>query len=49
MLNCCLSETSELVMILYYNIIDPVEGLTPLPSGAEQITDSPVLCAVLFS
>jgi len=26
-------------MILYYNVIDPAEGLTP-PSGAEQITET---------
>lgn len=35
-------------MILYYNAIDPVDGLTP-GSSAGQITDSPVVCAVLFS
>lgn len=28
-LNCCHYDTSEPVMILYYNVIDPVEGLTP--------------------
>lgn len=28
MLNCCHYDTSELVMILYYNVIDPAEGLT---------------------
>lgn len=39
-LNCCHYDTSEPVMILYYNVIDPVEGLTP-PSAAEQIADSP--------
>lgn len=47
-LNCCHYDTSELVVILYYNVIDPVEGLTP-PSGAEQIKDSPLVCAVLFT
>lgn len=31
-LNCCHYDTSEPVMILYYNVIDPVEGLTP-PGG----------------
>lgn len=36
MLNCCHYNTSEVVMILYYNAIDPVEGLTPL-SVAEEI------------
>lgn len=48
MLNCSHYNTSELVMILYYNVIDPVEGLTS-PSGAEQITDSPKVCVVLYS
>lgn len=48
-LNCCHYDTSESAMILYYNVIDPVEGLTPPPSGAGQITDSPLVCAVLFS
>lgn len=46
---CCRYDTSELVMILYYNVIDPAEGLTA-PSGAEQTTDSPVvLCVVCVS
>lgn len=53
MLNCCHYDTSEPVMILYYNVIDPVEGLTPPTpphsSGAEQITDSPLVCAALYS
>ncbi|KAI9514674.1 hypothetical protein NQZ68_031561 [Dissostichus eleginoides] len=40
--NCCHYDTSELIVILYYNAIDPVERLTP-PSGAEQITDSPLV------
>lgn len=35
-------------MILYYNAIDPVDGLTP-GSGAGQITDSPVVCVLCFS
>ena len=29
-LNCCHYDTSELVVILYYNVIDPVEGVDTL-------------------
>lgn len=47
-LNCSPYNTSELVMILYYDAIDPVEGLTLL-SGAEQIPDNPKVCVVLYS
>lgn len=48
-LNCCHYDTSELVMILYYNVIDPAKGATLPLSGAEQITDSLLVCAALHS
>ena len=45
-LNCCHYDTSEPVMILYYNVIDPVEGLTPPECCRADIRQSagPVLC-----
>lgn len=38
-LNCGHYNTSESVMILYYNVIDPAAVLAPL-SGAVQTADS---------
>lgn len=38
-LNCGHYNTSESVVILYYNVIDPAAVLAPL-SGAVQTTDS---------
>lgn len=46
-LDCGYYSTSEPVMILYYNGIDPVEGLTPT-TDTEQEKNSPMFCVVLY-